>query len=67
MKGTKEEISDWLRKDMQETLDIMLNRNVGIEKYWEYLGKLILSRQLLGKMGDKLIVRVMVMAKGEGV
>ena len=65
MKGTRAEISDWIRKDMQETLDIMLNRNVGVEKYWEYLGKLILSRQLLGRMGDKLTVRVDVMGKGE--
>jgi len=65
MKGSREEISDWIRKDMQETLDLMLNRNVGVEKYWEYLGKLIVCRQLLSKMGDKLQVKVFVMGKGE--
>ncbi len=65
MKGTREEISDWLRKELQETLDLMFSRNVGVEKYWEYLGKIILSRQLLSKMGDKIIVKVFVMGKGE--
>ena len=65
MKGTREEISDWIRKDLQDTLELMLSRNVGVEKYWEYLGKIILARQLLGKMGDKVIVRVLVMGKGE--
>jgi len=65
MKGTREEISDWLRKELQDTLELMLSRNVGVEKYWEYLGKIILARGLLSRMGDKVIVRVLVMGKGE--
>ncbi len=43
----------------------MLNRNVGIEKYWEYLGKLILARQLLSKMGSKVRFNVFVETEGQ--
>ncbi len=56
---------DYIRKDMQETLDIMLSKNVGIEKYWEYLGRLNLAKQLLGRMGSK--IRINVFVEDEGI
>lgn len=51
-------ITDLLRKELQNTLDLMLSRNVGVEKYWEYLGKIIISKQILGRVGKKVIIRV---------
>jgi len=55
---------DYIRKDMQETLDNMLSRNVGIEKYWEYLGRLNLARQLLSRMNCKIRINVFVEDEG---
>jgi len=64
---TKEEITDWLRKDLQAHLDLMFSQNVGVEKYWEYTGKVIMARQLLSKMGDKVRFNVFVESKDTGI
>ena len=53
-----------IRKDLQETLDLLTSGNVGVEKYWQYVGKIILSRQVLGRMGHKLYIKVYVEEEG---
>jgi len=57
-------LTDFLRKDLQDTLDTMLNRNIGVEKYWEYIGRLNLAKQLLGRVGSKIRVSVFVESEG---
>ena len=64
MSFTDTKLVSLLRKDLQETLDLLTGGNVGIEKYWQYVGKMILSRQVLGKMGHKVYIKVFVEEEG---
>ena len=64
MDFTDTKLVDLIRKDLQETLDLLTGGNVGVEKYWQYVGKIILCRQVLGRMGHKLYIKVFVEVEG---
>lgn len=55
---------DFLLKDLNESLNIMHNGNMPIDKYWIYVGKIMLAKQMLGRMGHQ--IKIIAVIKEEG-
>jgi hypothetical protein len=56
----KLELQDLLRTNLQEGLEALCNSSMPINKYWEYVGKIIITKQVLGRMGAKVRINVSV-------
>jgi hypothetical protein len=53
-------LEDLLRQNLQESLNAMCGGNMPVNKYWEYVGKIMISKQILGRMGSKIRINVIV-------
>lgn len=58
-------IESLILKHLQDGLDMITSGNsIGIEKIYQYTGQIILCKQILGRMGKKINVRVNILDEG---
>jgi hypothetical protein len=58
------QMAEFLLKDLNDSLNMMISGNMPVQKYWEYVGRVMLSKQMLGRMGHQ--VKIIAVLKEEG-
>lgn len=63
--STELKIVDLLRKDLQDTLNIFTGgQSIGVEKYWQYIGRINLTKQICSRLNHKVFVNVVINPEG---